>query len=156
MDYPLSHHRMAYAPDYPKWSWKGIAYQLSLDSVHVYPYYCQDKYYDNSEFGEYVYYDSLGLLDVDPDYHLSDNCMAIVRLPEKDVEQASGYVVFTIKYERPRKWYRSWWDDKHGYQYEKSVNVERNKPDICCNGFNYYVIWLKKENLLKKVDFYLE
>lgn len=152
VDYPLSRHRMAYAPDYPKWSWKGIAYQLALDSVHVYPYYCQDKYYENSGFGECVYYDAQGLLDVDPDYRLSDNCMAFVRIPEQEVKQVGGNVSFTIKYERPRKWYRSWWDDRHDYIYEKVVKVEKDKPDDNCKGFNYYVIWLKKENLLRSVE----
>lgn len=145
VDYPLSSHRMAYAPDYPKWSWPGIAYQLGLDSVHVYPYFCQDKYYRTSPLGDRVWLDKQGLADVDPNYHLSKNCMLFFRIPVEEL-QDNQQVVFKISYSRPHKWWKEWLDKYRNYVYERESVVRRDKPDEVFDGYNFYVVWFLKEN----------
>ncbi len=145
VDYPLSSHRMAYAPDYPKWSWPGIAYQLGLDSVHVYPYFCQDKYYRTSPLGDRVWLDKQGLADVNPNYHLSKNCMLFFRIPVEEL-QDNQQVVFKISYSRPHKWWKEWLDKYRNYVYERESVVRRDKPDEVFDGYNFYVVWFLKEN----------
>ena len=55
--------------------------------------------------------------------------------------------VIRIDYTRPHKWYKNWLDKRRNYQYDRTAVIERDQPDECFNGYHYYVIWMKKENL---------
>ena len=63
---------------------------------------------------------------------------------------------FTIDYTRPRKWYKSWLDKWRNYRYDRTLVVERDKPDVCFDGYCYYVIWFSRENVLKSVKYTIE
>lgn len=143
-------HRMANTPSYPVWAWKGMAMDLHLDSVRVYPYYCQDKYYGSSPLGENVYFDEEGLLCTDDFYDtLSDECVAVIRCKESEIHLP---VRIDVAYSRPHKWYRKWWDRIKGYEYDRSAVLERMDPDVVFKGYAYYVVYLKKENTLKSIE----
>ena len=82
----------------------------------------------------------------------------IVRIENEDLHEAINRIVFTIDYTRPRKWYRLWLDKWRNYQYDRTVIVERDNPDVCFDGYCYYVFWLKRENAknLKSVKYEIE
>ena len=152
----ISSHRMIYAPSFNKPTWNFLADKYSLDSVHVYPYYCQDKFYKQASPLENIF--------VDEDNVVSDGsifgklvCM-IARIESERLQESSNYVVFTINYSRPKKWYKSWLDKWRNYQYDRTIVVERDKPAICFDGYCYYIIWLKQENMknLKSVKYKIE
>lgn len=153
--YP-SKHRMAIEPTYPYWSWAGIANQLGLDSVHVYPYYCMEKYYSDSVCDGRVFVDEQGLLG---HRDASVRNMGMVFIRNKNEERKDNRLITTISYSRPRKWYYVL-VNMFGkeYDYDRTCTVERNSPDQHFKGFDFYVIWMKKENLrgLKDVEITLE
>lgn len=153
--YP-SKHRMAIEPTYPYWSWEGIANQLGLDSVHVYPYYCLEKYYSDSVCDGRVFVDEQGLLGHGD---ASVRNMGMVFIRNKNEERKDNRLITTISYSRPRKWYYVL-VNMFGkeYDYDRTCTMERNSPDQHFKGFDFYVIWMKKENLrgLKDVEITLE
>ena len=137
-------HRMAMSPMYPNWSWEGIACKLELDSVHVYPYYCLDKYFEPPLcYADNVYVDKIGVYD--------SQGMVVIRCPETD--SLHGFVC-QIDYERPRKWYWAWIDRIRLYEYGRSVEVDCSEPEICYQGYCYYVIWMSTENCrnIKRIE----
>lgn len=143
-------HRMANAPVYPEWAWNGIARELGLDVVEVYPYYCQEKYYGQSSLGENVFFDEKGLLCTDDFYGtLTDECILVIRLQESETHAP---VQIRIEYSRPHKWYRKWLDRIKHYQYDRSTVIKRNEPNVVLGDYGYYVVYLKKENTLKGVE----
>lgn len=146
LDVPSSKHRMAYAPFYPSWTWETLADKMKLDSVHVYPFFCQDKYFINSSLGENVYVDEGGKIGYGYDP------MIIIRMPYPDMEGLHHYS-FSITYLRPKKWYKSWLDNIRDYQYERTIEVESGSPEECFDGFEYFIVWFKKDNAknIKKV-----
>lgn len=145
IDLVLSNHRMAFAPYYPDWSWPGVAYDLGLDSVHVYPYYCQEKNYKNSRFGENVYVDKEGLVSADwEEGSLGNNGIIFIRIKDNEKQSAERRLVLNIEYLRPRKWYNVM--RNKGVE-EKAVEVVREQPDESYLGYDYYIVWMKKENL---------
>ena len=79
----------------------------------------------------------------------------IVRVKEEEILESRGRVSFTIGYRRPAKWYKSWLDKLRGYQYDRSITVERDRPNVLFDGYWYYEIWMKRENAagLKSVTF---
>ena len=137
LDDPIVNHRMAYGPFYPSWAWSKLANKLELDSVHVYPFYCQEKYFTNSPLGENVYVDGGGKIGYGYD------AMVIIRQPQTD---SHSYYKFSITYTRPQKWYKSWLNKFRNYQYERTVVVERNTPDEYYDGYEYYIVWFTREN----------
>lgn len=139
LDRTSSSHRMAYASDFPEWTWKPLAEELGVDSVHVFPYFCQDKYYSTSSPFKDLYIEEEG--DYGKDVRL------IPRIPVVDDETTPGQVVYTIRYDRPRKWYKQWLDKWRDYQYERTAVVEIGKPEVCFDGYAYYVIWFRGENV---------
>lgn len=150
VDKYLSAHRMANAPSYPEWAWNGIAKELQLDAVAVYPYYCQEKYYGHSSLGEDVFYDEKGLLCTDSFYGtLTDECIVVVRRHESETYLP---IQIRIDYSRPHKWYRKWLDKIRGYQYDRSTVIKRNEPNVVLDDYGYYVVYLKKENTLKGIE----
>lgn len=52
VDLPQPEHRMTPTSSYPSWCWEGIANKLGLDSVKIYPYYCQEKYWQSLPISE--------------------------------------------------------------------------------------------------------
>ena len=143
LDQPHPSHRMAYAPVFPKWTWEPLAEMFGLDSVHVYPHYCQDKWYGNTPPFENAYVeDSVAEDDIFGKYA----CLTI-RVKEKDLREKGNHVSFSISYSRPHKWYKAWLDRWRNYQYDRIDVVERDFPDALFDGFGYYVIYMKKENL---------
>ena len=136
VDVPQSSHRMAFASSFPRWAWKGMAQKMGLDSVHIYPFYCQDKYYEEPlRFAENIYIDKLGLYD--------SHGLVVIRCQEADLLQ--GYVCH-IDYDRPKKWYKAWLDNFRNYQYRRSVEVGLGIPDCCHGRYCYHVIYMDKEN----------
>lgn len=124
-------HRLALGCDYPQWSWEDIAYKLGLDSVHVYPSYCLDKYWGeplDSGAGTCV---------------IVEKGMVVVRHPEGLYPNG---VDCSIDYNRPKKWYRAWYDRLTNYQYTRTSEVSKGKPDFCYEGYCYYKIFMKSEN----------
>lgn len=139
LDTPVSRHRMAYAPFYPNWTWEALAYKMNLDSVHVYPYFCQDKYFTNSPLGDNVF--------VDYDGRMGEDGMVIIRMPSETKGMAGGKGhLFSISYMRPKKWYRLWLDKLRNYHYERTVEVNSGTPYVQYDGYDYFLVWLKKEN----------
>lgn len=152
LDQLVPSHRMAYAERFPEWTWEPLADQFGLDSVHVYPYYCQDKYYLGRSPGlEDTYVEEIR---VDDD-SFGKMVRLIVRVKEDVFMEGLGHVSFTIDYRRPVKWYKSWLDKLRGYQYDRSITVERDRPDVLFDGYGYYEIWMKRENAagLKRVTY---
>jgi hypothetical protein len=138
----VSSHRMAYVPTFPKWTWEPLADRFSLDSVHIYPHYCQDKFYSQNPPLEDVFVeDNYAEDDIFGKY----SCL-VVRIKEEEIQEAEDHVVIEINYSRPRKWYKVWLDRLRNYQYDRTEVITTDKPAICFNGFRYYVIWMKKEN----------
>lgn len=152
LDYMISSHRMAYSAEFPEFTWEPLADRFGLDSVHIYPYYCQDKYYKHGAPLENVY------VDVNDNNRYNKEVCMIVRIENEDLHEAINRIVFTIDYTRPRKWYRLWLDKWRNYQYDRTVIVERDNPDVCFDGYCYYVFWLKRENAknLKSVKYEIE
>ena len=137
LDQKFSSHRMAYVSRFPDWAWEPLADKYGLDSVHVYPYYCLEKYYQDSPL-ENVY--------VENNNRFAKEIRIIARIENENLQESSNFVVFTIDYSRPRKWYKSWLDKWRNYQYDRTVAVEVDKPDCCFEDYCYYIIWLKREN----------
>ena len=152
----ISKHRMAYAPDYPDWSWEGVAYQLGLDSVHIYPYYCQEKCYRNSPYGENVYVDEVGRLNYEQTGHLNKYGVVFVRVPDDATSNNDCPLLVTMDYEKPDKWLKDKAESLLGHESpkERNVVVDRDAADESFLGYDYYFIWLKKENIrgLKSID----
>lgn len=156
VDCCISSHRMAYAPDYPDWSWEGIAYQIEVDSVHVYPYYCQDKYYRNSPYGENVYVDEEGMLNYEQTGHLNNYGIIFVRIPDDSASNKDCPLLITMNYEKPDKWLKDKAERLLGRESlkERTVVVDRDAADESFLGHEYYFVWMKKENIrgLKSID----
>jgi hypothetical protein len=135
LDYSPVSQRMAIDVTYPHWSWEGIAYKLGLDSVHVYPSYCLDKYWGEplpSGAGFYVINSIDGELGE-----------VIIRHPEGMFPNG---VDCTISYNRPKKWFRVWYDRLTHYQYARTSEVSKEAPDFCYEGYCYYGFYMKSEN----------
>lgn len=153
LDQMISSHRMAYVPGFPNWTWEPLADRFGLDSVHVYPYYCQDKFYKQTPPLDNVYIDEINYNN-DNDV-FGKYIRLIVRVENGDLQERNNHVVFTIDYTRPKKWYKSWLDKLRSYRYDRTEFVERDNPDVCFNGYCYYVIWFGRENAknLKSVEY---
>ena len=136
-----SHHRMAWAPSFPAWTWEPLADRFGLDSVRVYPFYCQEKFYKLK---------NAVVLDWKKGVRL------IVRIESRDLQESNNHVTFTIDYTRPRKWYMSWLDSVRNYQYNRTMVVEKYEPNVCFDGYCYYVLWFNRENSLKSVKYTIE
>ena len=133
-DCPVS-QRMAMGVTYPHWTWEGIAYKLGLDSVHVYPSYCLDKYWGEplpSGAGFYVINSIDGELGE-----------VIIRHPEGLFPNGVDCI---ISYNRPRKWFRVWYDKLTHYQYARTSEVSKEAPDFRYEGYCYYGFYMKSEN----------
>ena len=124
-----SRHRMALQPSFPKWTWEPLAYKLALDSVHIYPAYCLDKYWGEP-------------LESGAAYCVTDG-MVVIRHPEGAFPNG---IDCRIDYNRPRKWYKAWLDKLRDYQYARSVEVSKSNPDFCYAGHCYYGFYMKSEN----------
>ena len=154
MDYMISSHRMAYSAEFPEFTWEPLADKFGLDSVHVYPFYCQDKFYNQGLPWDNMYIDK-----VKYDYDLFGKYFhVIMRIKDEELQAPDNIVVFTIDYTRPRKWYKSWLDNWRNYQYDRTLVVEREKPDVRFNGYCYYGFRFKRENLknLKSIKYAVE
>ena len=150
-----SSHRMAHLSRFPDWTVKPLAEKYGIegmDSIHSYPFYCLDKYYNQGFPIDNVYI-------VDRRFSIKDafanDIRMIVRIEEEKLPESNNHVVFTIDYTRPRKWYKTWLDKRRNYQYDRTVVVEANEPSLCFRGYCYYIIWLKRENAknLKSVKY---
>ena len=155
LDQSIPSHRMAYAPDFPSWTWDYLANRYGFDSVRIYPYYCQDKFYKQAPPLDNVYIDEINY-DNDNDV-FGKYVRLIVRIENGDVQEQNNHIVFAIDYTRPKKWYKSWLDKLRNYQYDRTEFVERDNPDVCFNGYCYYVIWFGRENAknLKSLNYEL-
>jgi len=145
LDQKFSSHRMAYVSRFPEWAWEPLADKYGLDSVHIYPYYCLEKYYNQVSPLENVYVEN----------RFEKEVRLIVRIENEDFQESNNPVVFTLDYTRPRKWYKSWLNKWRNYQYDRSVVVEVDEPEVCFEGYCYYTIWFKRENAknLKRVRY---
>ena len=143
LDHISSSHRKAYAPDFPKWTWEPLADRFGLDSVHVYPHFCQDKW-----FGQHPLSENVFIEDNDAEDDLWKRYARLTwRVKEEDMSSAESPSVLRISYSRPRKWYRTWLNRFRHYQYDRVEVVPLGKPEVCFGGYRYYVVWMKKENL---------
>ena len=150
LDHPISSdHRMAIATDYWAWEAKPLADRLNLDSIHVYPYFCQEKYYNQDFPLENVY------VEINDNNRFAKEIRIIVRIENENLPESNNPVAFTIDYSRPRKWYKLWLDKRHHYQYDRTAVVEVDNPEVCFKGYCYYIIWFKRENAknLKSVKY---
>ena len=151
LDRMVPSHRMTYVERFPEWTWNPLAQMHGLDSVRVYPYYCQDKFFTRTDPGlENTYVEEV---HVDDD-SFGRKVRLIVRVKEEDILQSNGYATFTTHYTRPRKWYKSWLDKVRNYQYDRVSKDSFQRPETCFGGYAYYVIWMKRENTvnLKQVQ----
>lgn len=154
LDRMISSHRMSYVPFFPVYTWEPLADRFGLDSVHVYPFFCQDKFYNQGLPWDNMYIDK-----VKDDYDLFGKYFnVIMRIRDEELQAPGNLVVFTIDYTRPRKWYKSWLDNWRNYQYDRTLVVEREKPDVRFNGYCYYGFRFKRENLknLKSIKYAVE
>ncbi len=152
LDRMISSHRMAFTSYfYHDWLAEPLADKYGLDSVHVYPYYCLEKYYKDSPL-ENIY------VEINDNNRFAKEIRIIARIENGKSQASSNPAVFTIDYSRPRKWYKSWLDKWRNYQYDRTVTVEVDKPECCFEGYCYYIIWLKRENAknLKSVRYEFE
>ena len=135
----ISFHRMAYAPKTHSLANKALADKYGLDSIYDCPFFCIGKYFTL----ENTYY-----VELNNNYNniFKKEVRLIVRIENEQLQWSRNPVVFTINYTRPRKWYKSWLDKKRNYQYDRTVVVERDQPDVCFNDYCYYIIWFKREN----------
>jgi len=138
MDVQKSNHRMANAPDYPEWTWATLANHLKLDSVHIYPYYCQNNYYGYSNFSDDVFIEWNG--------SSFEKVRLILRINDSKFNNTKGQVVFYIEYERPKKWYKSLLNKSNTHK--RTVFVEKNAPEDHFEDYSYYVIWFSRENAM--------
>lgn len=152
-----SSHRMAYISYFHKFSNEALADKYGLDSIRVYPFYCQEKYYKNEFPFDNVYIDDR-LIDGTGIFEKKNIRMMVVRIKNEELQKPNNHVVFTIEYTRPRKWYKAWLDKWRNYQYDRTIVDERDHPDICFEGYSYYIFWLKQENAknLKSVKYDVE
>ena len=143
---------MAITPFFPKWTWEPLADRFGLDSVCVYPFYCLYKYYSQAPPFENIFVDEVGTYEYAPFVPL------IVRIEKGELQKPKNHVVFTIDYTRPKKWYKSWLDKWRIYQYDRTVIVEIDEPEVCFNGYCYYLIWFGRENVsgLKSIKYEIE
>ena len=142
VDRMVSSHRMAYVESFPEWTWEPLADKFALDSVHVYPYFCQDKFYAHDNPGlENTYVEEI---------HVGDDSFGrMVRLIariETDDPLPDRPVEITVDYTRPHKWYRSLLNKVRDYKYDRTISVVYPHPEVCYNGYCYYVVWMKREN----------
>ena len=156
----FSSHRFAYPPFYSlTWEFEPLADKYGLESVRVYPHFCQDKYFKQASPLENIYVDDEIKYGSNSNDALGDifwkYARLIVRLKTEELQASNNHVTFTIDYTRPKKWYKSWLDKMHNYQYDRTEIVERDSPDICFDGYCYYVIWFGRENAknLKSVKY---
>ena len=159
LDRMISSHRMAYAASIYDYTWEPLADRFGLDSVCVYPFYCLDKYYSQGIPFENIFVDEVGAYE-------SKYARLIVRIENVALQEPKNHVIFTIDYTRPQKWYKTWLDKWRNYQYDRTVIVEREKPDVynsfcfdvCYEGYCYFVIFLSRENAknLKSVKYDIE
>lgn len=143
LDRMVSGHRMAYVEHFPTWTWEPLADHFGLDSVHVYPYFCQDKFYPEGN-------DALGESYLE-EVHENDDSFGrqirlITRMKSAEQAQSARPVTIMVQYTRPRKWYKSWLDKIRNYQYDRSFAIERDEPDVSFDGYDYYILWIKREN----------
>lgn len=156
LDQMLSSHRMAYAPAFGPKAFRYLAKIYDMDSIYVYPYYCQDKYFNqgSSLDNVYVAYDYYA---DDPD-EPNNIIVLIVRIEEEIVQRSGDHVIFAIDYEKPRKWYTSWLEKWFNYQYERTMVYERYEPVCCYEGFCYYAFYFYRDDAknLKSVTYEFE
>lgn len=166
LDRVFSSHRFAYPPFYTiAWEFEPLADKYGLDSVRVYPHFCQDKFFKQAPPLENIY--------IDDELKYSSNCndafgngidvfgryvRLIVRVESEYLQGKNNHVTFTIDYTRPRKWYKSWLNKWRNYQYERTTIVERDNPDVCFDRYCYYLIWFGRDNVsgLKSVKYEIE
>ena len=143
LDRMVSRHRMAYVENFPEWTWKPLADHFGLDSVHVFPYFCQDKFY--------VQKDSI-LKDAYIEWeHVNDDSFGrqvrmIIRADIGEATESDIPATIKVNYLRPRKWYKLWLDKIRDYQYDRSSTFQCDHPEISFCGYNYYIVWIKREN----------
>ena len=156
LDQVIPSHRMAYAPSFPSWTWEPLADRFGFDSVHIYPYYCQEKYYKQGPPLENIYIDEVNY-ENDNDV-FGKYVKLIARIESEKMQGQSQKVVIAIDYSRPRKWYKTWLDKRRNYQYDRTEVVERKAPDVCFDGYCYYVMWFGRDNAknLKRVNYELK
>lgn len=148
-----SMHRMALEPAYPEWTWDGLAGQLGLDSVHVYPYFCLEKYYSDSLCDGRVYVDQLGLFAYG-DYSLRHIGVIFVRNNNKE-EIECPPITLKVDYSLPSRWYYKLVNRLLGYELDRSRVVTLECPDLQYGENDYYyALTLKKKNLkgLTKIE----
>jgi hypothetical protein len=162
----FSSHRFAYPPFYNiGWEFEPLADKYGLDSVIVYPHFCQDKFFKQAPPLENIY------IDDELKYSSNSNdafgngidvfgkyVRLIVRVESEYLQGKNNHIIFTIDYTRPRKWYKSWLDKLRNYQYERTSVFERDEPDVCFEGYCYYIIWFDRENVkgLKSIIYEIE
>ena len=151
-----SFHRMAYAPIYPNWMIKPLSDKYGLDTICIYPFYCIEDFIKKDFFSDDIFITDYSFA-FDNDL-FRKQVRIIVRIDKEYLQQPINHITFTIDYTRPKKWYKSWMDRWRNYQYDRTAVVERDKPDVCCDGYCYYVIWLGRENAknLKSVKYEIE
>ena len=166
LDRVFSSHRFAYPPFYTiAWEFEPLADKYGLDSVRVYPHFCQDKFFKQAPPLENIYIDD----EIKNNSNSNDAfgrvndvfgkyVRLVVRIKTEELQASDNHITFTIDYTRPRKWYKSWLDKWRNYQYERTSVVGRDEPDACFDGYCYYMIWFGKENVkgLKSIKYEIE
>ena len=138
LDRMIPSHRMTYTSNFDPGTWYLLADKYGLDSVHVYPHYCLDKYYNQDTPLENVYIDA-------NDNRFKKDVRMIVRVKNDNLQESTNQVVFTIDYyTRPRTWYESLLDKWRNYHYSLTEVVEKKTPNVCFEDYCYYVIWLRR------------
>ena len=143
LDRIVPEHRMAYHTYFPKWVEEPLAERFGLDSIHIYPHFCQNKLYTlQSPLDNVFIEDNYAEDDIFGKYD-----RLTIRVKEDRFNKEGDYPVFHISYSRPRKWYKVWLDKLRNYQYDRLLIIERRDPDVYFKEYFYYVFWMKKENV---------
>ena len=128
VDLPQPEHRMTPTVNFPDWTWEGVANQLGLDSVKIYPHYCQEKYWQSlpiSEIGTSVFMDEYSRY----------RTPVFIRCPEEKNEN----LVCEIQ-ANEKKWFYFFKERLHRPHEEISLKIPLQQPATNFNGYSYYIV----------------
>lgn len=128
VDLPQPEHRMTPTVIFPSWTWEGIANKLGLDSVKIYPHYCQEKYWQSlpiSEIGTSVFIDE----------YRRYRTPVIIRCPEGENDN----LVCEIQ-AKEKKWFYFFKERFHRPHEELSLKIPLQQAATNFNGYSYYVV----------------
>ncbi|MBO4581868.1 MAG: hypothetical protein J5701_06255 [Bacteroidales bacterium] len=128
VDLPQPEHRMTPTVSFPNWTWEGLAHKLGLDSVKIYPHYCQEKYWQSLPVSE-------SETSVFIDEYRRYQTPVIIRCPEEKNEN----LICEIQ-AKEKKWFYLFKERLHCPHEDILLKIPLQQPATNCNGYSYYVV----------------